>query len=87
MKAVDLTPELVSKAFLVLENPEWYPDFSTQISRDSPEMLKGIPMRRQATVRDIANAVLFLVAPEASYITGTVLTVDGGWTAGFSRDW
>ena len=25
--------------------------------------------------------------PEASYINGAVLTVDGGWTAGYTRDW
>jgi NAD(P)-dependent dehydrogenase (short-subunit alcohol dehydrogenase family) len=39
-----------------------------------------------ATLRDIANAVLFLVDPANSYLTGHVLTVDGGWTAGYTRD-
>ena len=41
-------------------------------------MLKGIPMRRQATVRDIANAVLFFACDESSYITGDRLNVMGG---------
>jgi NAD(P)-dependent dehydrogenase (short-subunit alcohol dehydrogenase family) len=35
---------------------------------------------------DVANAVLFLVDPASSYLTGHVLTVDGGWTAGYARD-
>lgn len=39
------------------------------------------PMGRPATVQDIANAVLFLVSPEARHITGQTLIVDGGWTA------
>jgi NAD(P)-dependent dehydrogenase (short-subunit alcohol dehydrogenase family) len=39
------------------------------------------PMGRPATVEDIANAVLFLVSPEARHITGQTLIVDGGWTA------
>ena len=34
---------------------------------------------------EIADAVLFLVAPEASYVNGSVITVDGGWTAGYMR--
>ena len=38
------------------------------------------PMGRPATVEDVANAVLFLVAPESRHITGQTLVVDGGWT-------
>lgn len=49
-------------------------------------MLAHIPLHRFGTCQDIANAALFLVAPENTYITGSVLTVDGGWTAGYSRD-
>lgn len=49
-------------------------------------MLSHIPLHRFGTTKDIANAALFLVAPENDYVTGSVITVDGGWTAGYSRD-
>jgi len=49
-------------------------------------MLSHIPLHRFGKVEDIANAALFLVAPENDYVTGSIMTVDGGWTAGYSRD-
>ena len=50
-------------------------------------IISHIPLGRPGTPEDMANAALFLAAPESSYITGTVIVVDGGWTAGFTRDW
>jgi len=38
-----------------------------------------IPLGRPATGEDIANAVLFLISDHASFITGNVLLVTGGW--------
>ncbi len=41
-------------------------------------MLQQIPLKRIGNPEDIANGVLFLASEEASYITGQVLTIDGG---------
>ena len=46
-----------------------------------PTWSRITPMGRPATVADIANAALFLVAPASRHITGQTLVVDGGWTA------
>lgn len=40
------------------------------------------PLQRLGEIEDIANAYLFLATDEASYITGTVLSVDGGLILG-----
>lgn len=41
----------------------------------------SIPLGRIGVPSDIANAALYLASDEASYVTGQVLTVDGGWVA------
>jgi 3-oxoacyl-[acyl-carrier protein] reductase len=58
-------------------NPEWYPEFSVG-GRGGDDHLKEIPLNRQATVADIANACLFFASDESGYITGDRLNVVGG---------
>ena len=45
----------------------------------SASVLERQSIKRRGVPEDIANAVLFLCAPEASFITGQLLCVDGGW--------
>jgi NAD(P)-dependent dehydrogenase (short-subunit alcohol dehydrogenase family) len=48
---------------------------------DADRLRRRIPMGHLAQPGDIAAAALFLVSGQARYITGTTLTVDGGWSA------
>jgi len=55
--------------------------WSTQASIDA--ITDTVPLRRWGQPEDVANAVSYLVSPYASYVTGDVLTVDGGqWLKG-----
>ena len=56
--------------------------FSEKVQR----MLDHVPLGRPGTVDEIAVGALFLADPENSYMNGHILTVDGGWTAGYTRD-
>jgi 2-deoxy-D-gluconate 3-dehydrogenase len=45
------------------------------------EILSRIPLGRWASPEEMATALLFLVSPASSYVTGTIIPVDGGWLA------
>jgi NAD(P)-dependent dehydrogenase (short-subunit alcohol dehydrogenase family) len=57
-----------------------------QFHANMQRMLDHVPLGRPGTSEEVAHAALFLAAPESSYINGHILTVDGGWTAGYTRD-
>lgn len=51
-----------------------HPDFVSRLAKKSP-------MGRIGRQNEIVGAIVFLASDEASYVTGDVLNVDGGWTA------
>ena len=54
----------------ILDDPQWRRD-----------VMSKIPLGELATIRDVAGAVIYLASDAARMVTGTVLLVDGGWTA------
>jgi len=50
---------------------------------ENPEKLglltSNIPLGRLADPEEIAEAVLFLAGPDSDFVTGEILTIDGGW--------
>jgi 3-oxoacyl-[acyl-carrier protein] reductase len=61
--------------------------YNEEAKRLSESLISHIPLGKPGETRDIANAALYLASDDASYVTGHVLVVDGGWTAGFAREW
>ena len=45
------------------------------------DMVGRIPMERLGTPQEVANVALFLASEQASYVTGSTIFVDGGWSA------
>ena len=80
---LDITVNAIAPGSIITEGTKqlFYND-----ERKARAMLDHIPLGRTGTPRDIANAALFLVSDEASYMTGSTMVVDGGWTCGFARD-
>ncbi len=80
--ALDLAPHGIRSNTIAptfIETPMTKPFFEDQAFLDS--VLAKIKLGRLGQVEDLMGAVQFLASPSAALVTGTTLTVDGGWTA------
>ncbi len=68
----NITVNAIAPGFILTEMTGKLPD------KVKEEYIANIPLQRAGTPEDVAEAVLFLISPSASYITGTVLNVSGG---------
>ena len=68
----NITVNAIAPGFIPTALTEVLPEEMVQAS------IANTPLGRLGTVEDVASAVVFLASEEASFITGQVLTVDGG---------
>ncbi|MBO5239734.1 MAG: 3-oxoacyl-[acyl-carrier-protein] reductase [Lachnospiraceae bacterium] len=68
----NVTANAVAPGFITTDMTDSLPEAVKE------QMAKEIPLARMGQPEDVANAVVFLVSDQASYITGQVLHVDGG---------
>lgn len=61
--------------------------YNPEAKQKAESLISHIPLGRPGETDDIAAAALYLASDDAKYVTGHILVVDGGWTAGYSRDW
>ena len=77
--AIDYGPDI--RVCAVLPGAILTPLWDGAPEEDRRHFAQMVPAKRLGTGEDVANAVLFLASDEASFITGTALTVDGGLLA------
>ncbi|MGH1368120.1 MAG: SDR family NAD(P)-dependent oxidoreductase [Maritimibacter sp.] len=80
--ALDLAPHRIRSNTIAptfIETPLTKPMFEDETFLES--VLSKIKLGRVGQVSDLMGAVLFLASPSAAMMTGSTLTVDGGWTA------
>ncbi len=73
----NITVNSVAPGF-VLSNPSTLVQFESYGEAGKKALVEGIALRRLGTPQDIANGVLFLASEQANWISGQVLSVDGG---------
>ena len=56
-------------------------DRFTGTAEGNEALISTVPLLRRGKPEEIANAIVFISSPEASYISGTVFEVDGGMSA------
>jgi NAD(P)-dependent dehydrogenase (short-subunit alcohol dehydrogenase family) len=78
--ALELAPEI--RVVAILPGAIDTPALAINDKSSIPTLIASIPLKRLGRPEEIANLALFLASDEASYITGTGVIADGGYTTG-----
>jgi NAD(P)-dependent dehydrogenase (short-subunit alcohol dehydrogenase family) len=68
----------VAPGQIATEFVDGWSDEAREAARND-ELLKPVPLGRAGTPEDVAGAYLFLASEDATYVTGELVHVDGGW--------
>lgn len=62
-------------------NTEFIQQLEQQGKLDTESLKKRIPQRRIGNVEEITGLAVYMAGDESTYMTGSVVNIDGGWTA------
>jgi NAD(P)-dependent dehydrogenase (short-subunit alcohol dehydrogenase family) len=78
-----IAPSRIATDMAVFSAPDMAPDVVERVKNAiAPVQMSNQPLKRQGTPQDVAEAAVFLGSDKSAQITGVVLPVDGGTTAG-----
>ena len=79
MKNAQTYSSVYGNVWIFVDKPE--SNAQTRADELNQEIIERIPMKRWGKANEINGILDFLISSNASYITGQVLNVDGGWTS------
>jgi NAD(P)-dependent dehydrogenase (short-subunit alcohol dehydrogenase family) len=74
-----ICPSVVHTPMWEQNNADKAKSFGVDPKKESDEFIAKIPMKRPGTAEEMAAAICFLCSPDADYVTGQTLNVDGGF--------
>lgn len=82
IRVVGIAPGLVETPRLAKQLPVQAAQWGVSVEEARSRLLKEIPAGRISTVNDVADLVCFVASSRARQLTGTTITIDGGYTRG-----
>lgn len=86
--AMEVAPEHI-RVNAIAPGEVWNDDVKQAVDQDASrlaEITSHIPLGRLGDAEEISGMAAFLACDEAAYISGAIISVDGAWTSGYSRD-
>ena len=78
LKAVGSRINAIAPGNIMHENSVWLKKKNEKPSEVSDYINKNVPLNRMASTGEIADLVLYLASPKASFVSGSIWTIDGG---------
>ncbi len=78
LKSVGSRINAIAPGNILHENSTWLKKLNEDSTEVNDYIKKNVPLKRMASTSEIADLVLYLASPKASFVSGSIWTIDGG---------